>query len=630
MDYVWNLVSPNGNSLGLLLLLAASAVKAALLLAVIALVCSASRRAAAATRHTLWTMSLCAVFLFPFFSVFRVWEVPVLPAQISSSDVAQAEGSLTKSADSFPSSATRQRQNLEGPREIDESRQRASDFPATTKPAGEVLPAAGLQDVYHRPQNGAQSFAGLVDWALAIWFAGVVILLLRLLLGYTATMLLTRRAAEFKDPPLNELFSSLLLRLQLKSSVRLLRSCRTPMPVVCGVLRPTVLLPAGAEDWPEERREMVLLHELKHVSRKDCLTQLLAQAACAFYWFNPLVWYAARRLRVEREQACDDYVLSIGAKPSDYAHHLLDIARSLRKRAALEWSHTTTVAMARQSQLEGRLLAILSKEGGRRTTSQAMAAGIASLVCTLFLALALVQPTAVDARNPRPSQTSVADESFGQSLDSHSEPGVGATIQRLKPQVANSGDEGSTGSVEESRGQAQAGEPLNYLKTDDQQGAGPDPFGDAAHQTEEVSTPESAPASGPFIKPPSQQDPEPRQDKSGDFIDEMASVGYTNLSVDELIRLKSAGVSAEFVKSLAALGFNHLTTKELTSFANNGITPAYIKEIRAAGYNDLSAREITSFRNNGVTAEYIKALRDAGYGNLPAKQLISFAANDVT
>jgi hypothetical protein len=61
--------------------------------------------------------------------------------------------------------------------------------------------------------------------------------------------------------------------------------------------------------------------------------------------------------------------------------------------------------------------------------------------------------------------------------------------------------------------------------------------------------------------------------KGDDFIDEMASVGYTNLSIDELIRLKTAGVSAEYVKSLRALGLVNLTTKELGSLSIHGVTP---------------------------------------------------------
>ena len=70
-----------------------------------------------------------------------------------------------------------------------------------------------------------------------------------------------------------------------------------------------VLLPAEAEEWPEDRRRAVLLHELAHVKRRDCLSQLIAQLACAVHWFNPLIWLAGHRMLVERERACDDLAL---------------------------------------------------------------------------------------------------------------------------------------------------------------------------------------------------------------------------------------------------------------------------------------------------------------------------------
>jgi len=99
-----------------------------------------------------------------------------------------------------------------------------------------------------------------------------------------------------------------------------------------------VLLPKESDEWSTECRWIVMAHELTHVKRRDCLMQALAQLACAVYWFNPLVWFAAWRLRVERELACDDHVLEAGAKASDYASHLVEIANSFGPRiAARRW-----------------------------------------------------------------------------------------------------------------------------------------------------------------------------------------------------------------------------------------------------------------------------------------------------
>ena len=117
-------------------------------------------------------------------------------------------------------------------------------------------------------------------------------------------------------------------------------------------------MPDAAAQWPEERTRVVILHELAHIKRRDCLTQALAYLVCAAYWFNPLVWLAARRLRAEREHACDDFVLAAGARGSVYAAHLLDIAQAMRL-ARFSPVTATSLAMARRTQLEGRLMAIL-------------------------------------------------------------------------------------------------------------------------------------------------------------------------------------------------------------------------------------------------------------------------------
>jgi hypothetical protein len=149
-----------------------------------------------------------------------------------------------------------------------------------------------------------------------------------------------------------------------------------------------VLLPGDAGEWQAERRRVVLLHELAHIQRRDCLTQILAQAACALHWFNPLAWAAARRCAIERERACDDRVLESGTRASEYAGHLLDMARLLHCRQ--DWA-LAAVAMARRSHFEGRLLAILDP-GLRRARSRRAAGLTGVLLAAVALPLAAMRP----------------------------------------------------------------------------------------------------------------------------------------------------------------------------------------------------------------------------------------------
>ena len=126
--------------------------------------------------------------------------------------------------------------------------------------------------------------------------------------------------------------------------------------------RPIILVPEDALDWSEAHRRVVLRHELAHVARGDALSQLVAGFVCALYWFHPLVWMVERRLRAECERACDDRVVSLGTPAADYAAHLLEVARSARSFGAPGF---LSVAMARPSQLEGRLLAVLNESERR-------------------------------------------------------------------------------------------------------------------------------------------------------------------------------------------------------------------------------------------------------------------------
>ena len=140
-----------------------------------------------------------------------------------------------------------------------------------------------------------------------------------------------------------------------------------------------MLIPADAENWSTDQQRAVLLHELAHVQRWDWLTQTIAHISCAIYWFNPLIWVADRRMRLERERACDDHVLTSGCRATDYASHLLEIART---SCPSVFAARAAVAMAQPSWIEKRLRVILATDRNRRpVTKVAVTVSVLAVAC---------------------------------------------------------------------------------------------------------------------------------------------------------------------------------------------------------------------------------------------------------
>jgi hypothetical protein len=170
---------------------------------------------------------------------------------------------------------------------------------------------------------------------------------------------------------------------RIRRPVRLLVSDVVAVPVTWGILAPVIVLPQQAGSWSPETRRMVLLHELAHVQRLDVLWRAVAQLTVGIFWFNPLMWFAARRLDTEAEHACDDAVIRAGIRPSRYVRELVRIARAATAvRAPLQG----VVALGALP-LTGRARAILDlrrlKVTEHRASSSLMLAGIAAAVLPL-------------------------------------------------------------------------------------------------------------------------------------------------------------------------------------------------------------------------------------------------------
>ena len=323
------------------------------------------RRHSAAVRGLVWSLAIVGCLIVPLFSLtLPQWEVGVLP--------------------STP-------QGLEVDRWVDNRQPPTSPAPIVSRP----LPSTAASSTQATPtpiqpntvtsekstSQSSTSGTGLAslhwtDWVVVCWAGGVLFLLARLIVGIGAVWHLSARSSQFKG-------SIPHIRPGWKRTVSVRRSDAVTVPMVWGLFCPVILLPADADEWEPERRRAVLLHELAHIQRQDWLMQMMAQITCAVYWFNPLVWFAARRMRTEVERACDDHVLNAGYQSTDYAQHLLDIVRNIK---AVRFASRATVAMARPSRIEGRLRTILAEHRNRRpVTKVVVGLGLLTLTCFAIL-----------------------------------------------------------------------------------------------------------------------------------------------------------------------------------------------------------------------------------------------------
>ena len=276
------------------------------------------------------------------------------------------------------------------------------------RPSNSVLTARAIDVGATQPPSGARDILATLPLLPLLWALGFVAVIVWLTIG----RIRLRRIAEGSWPLTSSDWSGILDEERkyagVTKPVLLFSSSVVSTPLTWGSRAPVVLLPEDALDWPEAHRRIVLRHELAHIARGDSFMQLVAGFVCALYWFHPLAWITERRLRAECERACDDRVLSLGTPAAEYAAHLLEVARSARAFGAPGF---LSVAMARPSQLEGRLLAVLNESRRRVSLSRGArpaAALLSALVLIPVAAFRAVPTPDVQARNAVASPTAIA------------------------------------------------------------------------------------------------------------------------------------------------------------------------------------------------------------------------------
>ena len=267
--------------------------------------------------------------------------------------------------------------------------------PPTHGDTGVASPAAGAATddataVETATEPGPRHASALPAAALGLWTAGALVGVLGLGRALARLRATRRQAVRVVDPRWVALAERAAQRFRVRRPVQLLEAGDNTPPGTWGVVRPCVVVPRSALQWDEGRTEAVLAHELAHVARFDWGVQLAAEFARAVLWWHPLMWALASRLRRESELACDDRVLDAPVHATEYAAHLLDIARTCRTASP------SAVPMARLSSLERRIAAMLTPalNRSRPSTLSLAATGALCLLVTAGLGGATFAQTA--------------------------------------------------------------------------------------------------------------------------------------------------------------------------------------------------------------------------------------------
>ncbi|MDP6721920.1 MAG: M56 family metallopeptidase, partial [Pirellulaceae bacterium] len=386
-------------------------VKAGVLLALTSMTAFLLRHKSAAVRHRLWCLGICGVVILPVLSLMLPqWRLPLLPAT-----EAVAVARPTVQEDHQPNAHLSineprgEQRPVTGPRVLERNELAESDSMsafANGSLTGHLVPDPPSDLTTQLSEEALptrQKPSSAQGWFIGAWLVGLIIVLIPFAFGLAANLWMLRRSKHIRASKWTRLADQLAAKLLLTRRVTLLEARESVVPMTWGVVRPIVLLPSESNDWSDERRRFVLLHEFAHVKRLDVLFQSIARLACALYWFNPLAWYALWRLRVERELACDDCVVASGERPTDYASQLLQIARAYRPAR-----FSVGVAMARSTKLEQRIVALLDRARSHVPVGKQLARTLLAAACVLVLGMSVIGLGEQSATSASPAAKTLA------------------------------------------------------------------------------------------------------------------------------------------------------------------------------------------------------------------------------
>ena len=248
---------------------------------------------------------------------------------------------------------------------------------------------------------------GLADWGrrhplTAIWVGGMLVMGTMMGFGVWRSARRLSHPRPIHDRAILDLLEDCRKETGFRGTVLLGESPGVHGPLLVGVLRPRLLMPPGlAKQLSGEELRHVFLHEMAHLRRNDIAVAWVMGVQLVLHWFNPFVWIASHRLRVDRELACDAFVLrrARGIAPADYGRTMIHLLEQCQRPAVFP---NTAGILEYKTEVRRRITMITKYQNRPRWKET-----LSTLACVLLGCVTLSRPV-VGAETVPPVLTTVA------------------------------------------------------------------------------------------------------------------------------------------------------------------------------------------------------------------------------
>ena len=176
----------------------------------------------------------------------------------------------------------------------------------------------------------APSIVGYI--LLGIWIVGILAMIILVIKSSLRLRNLEKSALPLQNNEVRRLYHHCLEEMRIHRDIPVYSTAFLKSPIIVGLLKPCIYLPIHLiSDYNESDMRYMLLHELQHYKYHDTIASYLMNLAGVVYWFNPLVWYALKEMRNDREVACDTSVLKMLEEDAyeDYGNTLINFAEKV-------------------------------------------------------------------------------------------------------------------------------------------------------------------------------------------------------------------------------------------------------------------------------------------------------------